>query len=380
MISFDIESIAVNLFCLIIFTFDIIPEQSLMKTLKFDNLKLHLLVWAIFISYEVLVVYSISGKRAGFWDYALHYLLNIFIFYFNSHIVLPNAVGKDKNAYVRLPIMVLCELLIYLMFRYLLVDFYHLLNIKITESVATVKYFIITSSFRGVYFIFLSTGYWFALSTIQNRKKIASLEKMQLKQEIQHQQLETTLLATENAYLKSQINPHFLLNTLNFLYNSVSKFSDKVADSVMTLSEIMRYALTNSGEDGKVKLEDELEHVSNFIKLNQARFSQRLCIVYEVNGEVGELRIIPLVLITLVENLFKYGDLLNETDPAKITATIEGNELVFVTENVKKKNVREAGHGIGLKNITERLKMYHEYDLKIEENDQFYRSVLTIRL
>lgn len=348
--------------------------------MKFDNLKLHVLVWVIFISYEVLVVYSISGQGANFWDYALHYLLNIFIFYFNSHIVLPNAVGNDKNSYVRLPLMIVGELLIYLLFRYLLVDLYQFLNIKITESVATVKFFIITSSFRGVYFIFLSTGYWFALSTIQNRKKIAALENMRLKQEIQNEQLEKTLLATENAYLKSQINPHFLLNTLNFLYNSVSKFSDKVADSVMTLSEIMRYALTNSGEDGKVKLEDEIEHVANFIKLNQARFSQRLCIVFEVNGEVGELRIIPLVLITLVENLFKYGDLLNETNPAKIIVNIEDSHLLFVTENEKKKNVREKGHGIGLKNITERLKMYYQYDLKVEENDHFYRSALTIEL
>jgi len=86
------------------------------------------------------------------------------------------------------------------------------------------------------------------------------------------------------------------------------------------------------------------------------------------------------VLITIVENLFKYGDLLNETDPAKIVVRIEGKQLTFVTENIKKKNVRETGHGIGIKNITERLKMYHDYDLKIEENEQFYRSALMIRL
>ena len=76
----------------------------------------------------------------------------------------------------------------------------------------------------------------------------------------------------------------------------------------MTLSEIMRYALTNAGEDSKVRLEDEIDNITNFIKLNQARFSQRLCFDYQVTGEAGELRIIPLVLITLVENLFKYGD------------------------------------------------------------------------
>jgi LytS/YehU family sensor histidine kinase len=153
-------------------------------------------------------------------------------------------------------------------------------------------------------------------------KRIDDLENTQLRNELQNQALEKALLATENAYLKSQINPHFLLNTLNFLYNSVSKLSEKIADSVMTLSDIMRYALTNADEDGKVKLESEIEHISNFIKLNQARFNQRLCIELLMEGDPEGLRIIPLVLITLAENVFKYGDLLSESYPAKINIII----------------------------------------------------------
>ena len=242
------------------------------------------------------------------------------------------------------------------------------------------KEFIASSIIRIVYFIGLSTGYWLVLTISQNRKKIADLETIQLKNELQKQELEKTLLLTENAYLKSQINPHFLLNTLNFLYNSVSKYSEKIADSVMTLSDIMRYALTNADEDGKVWLEAEMDQVSNFVNLNQARFNQRLNIEIITTGESEGLRIIPLVLITLVENVFKYGDLLNNNYPAKIITTIDGNTLTFITQNLKKKKVVERSYGIGIKNVKDRLAMYHQYELIIEDNETEYKSILKIEL
>ncbi|OIQ66163.1 sensor histidine kinase YehU [mine drainage metagenome] len=197
---------------------------------------------------------------------------------------------------------------------------------------------------------------------------------------MQKQELEKTLLVTENAYLKSQINPHFLLNTLNFLYNSVSKYSEKIADSVMTLSDIMRYALTNADDDGKVWLESELDQINNFVKLNQARFNQRLNIELVTEGEADGLRIIPLVLITLVENVFKYGDLLNESYPARIITTIDSGILIFITQNLKKKKVAERGYGIGIKNVKNRLAMYHQYELIIEDHETDYKSTLKIEL
>lgn len=350
-----------------------------MKALKFKPNRAHFIAWAIFITYERLLTFHLVGHFANLWNYPVVYLVDISLFYFHAHILLPNASKGKKILFGRLIIMLCAELTVYISLKYAFHALFGLLKIPFAPVFINHIDFITVFLFRAIYLLGLSTGYWFALSSYYNNKKIDDMQRSQLQNELETQELEKTLVTAENAYLKSQINPHFLLNTLNFLYNSVSKFSDKVADSVMTLSEIMRYALTNAAEDGKVRLEDEIDHVANFIKLNQARFNQRLCIDYSVAGEPGELRIIPLVLITLVENLFKYGDLLNEANPAKIIANIEGNQLLFVTENIKKTSVREKGHGIGLKNITERLNMYHDYDLKIEENEQFYRSALTIR-
>ena len=350
------------------------------KALHLDIPGRHIITWAVFIIYERAISYITYGVFPNIWAIVAYYLLDIVFFYFHAHIVAPRCYKGVKFLYSRLILFILAEFAVYILCRYAIYFLFIFIHLPPSPKLGTHGFFIAFVSIRLFFILGLSTGYWFALTTLQNRKKIDDLDRSRLQNQLEHQELEKTLLTAENAYLKSQINPHFLLNTLNFLYNSVSKFSDKVADSVMTLSEIMRYALTNAAEDGKVRLEDEIEHVINFIKLNQARFSQRLRINYSITGEPGELRIIPLVLITIVENLFKYGDLHNDTDPAKITIVIEGNQLIFTTENVKKRNVRETGHGIGLKNITERLKMYHDYDLKIVENEQFYRSALMIRL
>jgi len=189
------------------------------------------------------------------------------------------------------------------------------------------------------------------------------------------------LLSTENAYLKSQINPHFLLNTLNFLYNSVSKLSGEIAESVLLLSDIMRYALTNADEDGKVWLELEIENIISFIKLNQARFNQRLNINMEVTGSTEGLRIIPLVLITFTENVFKYGDLLNGNYPVKISVNINNGTLTFITQNAKRKKVHQYGsHGIGIENVKSRLAMYYQYELIIEDSETEYKSTLKVKL
>jgi len=352
-----------------------------MEILKFEKLKLHVIVWTVFITYEIWIIFMYGAVFTNIYDYGGHYLLNVSLFYFNAHIVLPNAIKFNKRSYLKLFIFIILELALYLSLKYLLDVVLGFLSIEISRPIKSIWVFLNESIYRAIYFIGLSTGYWFAISTLQNRSMIAKLENTKLKNEIQNQKLEKSLLLTENAYLKSQINPHFLLNTLNFLYNSVSKFSDKIADSVLLLSDIMRYALTNADEDGKVMLEAEIDHISSFIKLNQARYDSRLCIDFKVEGEIEGLRIIPLILITLVENVFKYGDLLNKEHPAKIYITGKENKLIFVTENLKRNNTRSAGgYGIGIKNIQNRLSLHYVFDFKVNDEANRYRSELTVEL
>jgi two-component system, LytTR family, sensor kinase len=354
-----------------------------MKTLKLENLKLHVIIWALFILYELSVSLSFGARLSSFPDYAGHYLLNIGLFYVNAHIVLPNVVNYNKKPYLTfltLPLSILAELGAYMLLKFLLLNLLSITHFHVSRPITDARSFFIESIWRAIYFIGLSTGYWLALSTIHDRKRIADLENINLRNELENQVLEKTLLATENAYLRAQINPHFLLNTLNFIYNSVSKYSEKVADSIMLLADMMRYALTSADKDGKVKLESEIENINNFIQLNQARFNQQLCINFKVDGDPGDLRIIPLVLITLVENVFKYGDLSMPDCPAKVELFISGNALTCITVNNKKKAARAHGYGIGIENIKKRLAAYHKYELCIEDNEGDYKSTLKIEL
>jgi len=142
----------------------------------------------------------------------------------------------------------------------------------------------------------------------------------------------------------------------------------------------MRYALTSTDADGKVGLDQEIDNIESFLKLNQARFNQRLSIVYEIDGNSSGLRIIPLVLITFVENVFKYADLLSSSNPAKISIQIRENTLVFYTYNLKRKAVQFDSHGIGIENVKSRLNTYYQYELVIDNDEFEYKLMLKINL
>ena len=351
-----------------------------MKDFKFSYLKPHIIFWSVFILYELILGYYIANKFSSFWDYAGHYTLYIALFYFNAHVVFASAINDKRKNYFLLVLFIIGEFALYIILKAGLYYLYHIFNIIIFPVDTDSQSFITHSIWRGVYFTFLSTGYWFALTIIKNQAKIADLENAKLKNELQNQILEKSLLTAENAYLKSQINPHFLLNTLNFLYNSIAKYSEETAESILLLSDIMRYALTSTDADGKVGLDQEIDNIESFLKLNQARFNQRLSIVYEIDGNPSGLRIIPLVLITFVENVFKYADLLSSSNPAKISIQIRENTLFFSTYNLKRKAVQFDSHGIGIENVKSRLNTYYQYELVIDNDEFEYKLMLKINL
>jgi len=351
-----------------------------MHPIKLTDLKWHVVFWAGFIIYEVLIVAIFAQTFGNVWDYALHYILHIVLFYFHANVVLPDTLGGTKRSYLKLLFYVIGELALYTLIKYEILWYFYAYHISLTPPFATHFSYILTGLWRAIYFLGFSTGYWFALTSFQKRKKVATMERRKLTTDLESQRLEKALLATENAYLKSQINPHFLLNTLNFLYNSVSKFSDETAESVMALSEIMRYALTDADQEGKVALEAEIEHIQNFIRLNQARFSEELFVDFKINGDIEGKKIIPLVLLTLTENVFKYGNLRNPNTPARISLSVGGEQLFFETENQKRKSPSELGYGTGIENVKQRLSINYEYELMLEDEEDYYRLALKIKL
>ncbi|NUO03603.1 MAG: histidine kinase, partial [Saprospiraceae bacterium] len=119
-------------------------------------------------------------------------------------------------------------------------------------------------------------------------------------------QVQEEKLATELSYLKAQINPHFLFNTLNSIYAMAIEKSDHTATAVVKLSGMMRYVITEAHDD-YVALEKEIDYLGDYVELQKMRLENTVEVVYEVNGPVSGKQIAPLVLIPFVENAFKYG-------------------------------------------------------------------------
>ena len=341
----------------------------------------HLLGWAMFIAYELIYLYVITGALGNPYPYFLHYTINIILFYFNAHFLLNYAVSRAKGVAVIAPLLVIAEIVAFIGIKYLAVLLIFGEGLDLGDE-GVLKKYIVSNGMRLIYIMGFSTAYWFALLTIRRNKKLGELERDRLHATTEKILLQKALLQSRNAYLQAQINPHFLFNTLNFMYNASARVSEKLAETVMNLSDMMRYALTGIDEDDKVPLEKEIEHIHNYIRLNQARFNEKLSIDFIVKGEAENLRIIPLALITLVENVFQYGDLQDPENPALISIEIHEGKLELELKNKKRANQRIRGHGTGIRNLRERLDIYYRsrYSLDIRDEECCYTLILMLTL
>ncbi len=193
---------------------------------------------------------------------------------------------------------------------------------------------------------------------------------------LQKQRTEAELSA-----LKHQINPHFLFNSLSFIYGKVIKTDRETAESVLMLANIMRYALgTSESIDGKVNIMDELEHMKNVVEINQRRHDGHLNIRYEEQIDDQSISILPLILITLVENAFKHGDLHDPDCPLLIRISTSVNQLNFEIENKKGKGIKELSNGVGLQNIRQQLKLTYgdRCTFTIQDTGEAFRVTLHI--
>lgn len=189
---------------------------------------------------------------------------------------------------------------------------------------------------------------------------------------------------SEIAYLRAQINPHFLFNTLNNIYALTLQKSDSASDAVMKLSKMMRFVVSHSSKDF-VSLKEDLEYIKNYIKLQELRLINKSSIDFQIDGDASDLNISPLLLINFIENAFKYGIIDNDKYPIKIKISIDNETLIMLVENtiLKEKNLIEEKSEVGLKNTKKRLDVIYanRYQLEIKETsfDYFVRLKLLLK-
>lgn len=199
--------------------------------------------------------------------------------------------------------------------------------------------------------------------------------------EKQKKLLENERLNAELNFLKLQINPHFLFNTLNSIYSQAHFRSEQTEHSILKFSRIMRYVLYDSSVD-KIPLLQDLDYISNYIDLQKLRLSKNITIHYDVTGPVNGLVIAPLLLITFIENAFKHG--ISYTAPSEINISIAviENELMLTVGNAITQSSRESSGGVGLINARRRLDVLYpnRHLLDVIENDHLYIVNLKIEL
>lgn len=201
------------------------------------------------------------------------------------------------------------------------------------------------------------------------------------------QELETQTMQSELRFLKSQINPHFLFNTLNNLYALTLKKSDKAPEIVIKLSEMMRYMLYECNEK-RVPLRKEVNYIRNYLDLEQLRQGKNVEIDFVVEGQISDQEIAPLMFIPFLENSFKHG-LSNHITRGFVNIKLRADrqQVEFFIENSKPETppVRDANRrsgGIGLVNIHRRLNLMYpdNYELKIDDTPNTYAVHLTLNL
>jgi len=197
------------------------------------------------------------------------------------------------------------------------------------------------------------------------------------------QQLEKEKLSTELKFLKAQLNPHFLFNTLNNLYSYVVTGSPKAPDMVLRLSGILDYVLYKS-QQASVTLKEELEAIENFLALEKIRYGERLEVTY-VNGGDTSARVSPLLLLSIVENAFKHGasgDI--ESPKIKIDIQEKDKRISCSVWNTKSKHQGELNdeykEGIGLSNIKRQLNLVYPDSHQLQIDDEVNSFQLFLNL
>lgn len=224
----------------------------------------------------------------------------------------------------------------------------------------------------------LLSGLFFLLITIPLRLIDNYFKKEELEQELKTQQLEAEL-----RFLKAQVNPHFLFNTLNNIYSLSFTNSTQTPEMILKLSDMMSYMLYDCKTE-QVPLSNEVKYLHNYIALQQLKKDGELKIDFETKGDLALVQITPMLFIPFFENVFKHGNLVDTQNGwLKSVLKIENGHLFFYINNTisNKKHKTEKG-GVGLENIRARLNLLYpeRHDLKIEKKENVFEVKLEIEL
>jgi two-component system LytT family sensor kinase len=229
----------------------------------------------------------------------------------------------------------------------------------------------IVKTFAGIYPVTFTAlaikllKYWY---TNQKAQQILTEEKLQ----------------AELSFLKTQIHPHFLFNTLNNLYALTLKKSERAPEMVLKLSELINYMLYECRSD-EVALSKEVKFLRNYVDIEKMRYGDKLDVDIRITGDVSDRNIAPLIILPFVENCFKHGASENlQPSWVKVTIDAHADHMVIKVENSKSLdngNEKRREEGIGIQNVKRRLVLQYpnRHELKIINGEETFLVILSIR-
>jgi two-component system, LytTR family, sensor histidine kinase AlgZ len=334
-------------------------------------LLMHLSFWCVYLSF---FFYQISSWQKGpeiDWDRVFIVVANQLVFvliisYLNYFFLLPRFL-KRRNAWIYffefvIPFAIIMFARIHA--ERFLIDGYtgekgYLYNPRFIVQVVMTNFFIV---------VFVS---------------LLKFVMEWLKLEARKKEVENEKLTAELNFLKAQINPHFLFNTLNNLYYLAYTKSENTTEVIAKLSQMMRYMIYDSNHP-KVLLTKEIEYIESYISLERLRLNNQIPIEFTVDGNIGTVLITPFILITFLENAFKHGVTSNNPNAwVKISLHIKGNECLYTVSNSKIASAQADNggkSGIGLQNVHRRLALSYadQYELNVDDQPDTYTVQLKL--
>jgi Histidine kinase len=319
---------------------------------------------------------AFSLTRVFVQDTTANFVLLCF-FYFNYYLLLPTFFFNKK--YVQYILYMVLFLSVALMLPFFTGKFFtniqpymplpnapkHSIGLNHPQPPSIISF--VFNEFRRHLSLFFSAIFFSFL--LKTREHVSQLKEEKLKAEL--------------STLKAQINPHFLFNTLNSIYALSVKKDDRAADAIIHLSGLMRY-VTKDANDYEIPINKELVYITNYVELQKARLGSTAIIYFENYNPISSLHIAPLILITYIENAFKYGINPNvQQSIIDIKIELHQGTLQLFVHNKKLQIANGvASTGIGMANTNERLQHLYpgKHQIQIFEDDENYSIKLIITL
>lgn len=341
---------------------------------------MHVLFWAAMICYDIFVWGTVDGGYAQRCVMAFVDLpIKLMAAYFTLYVLIDRYFLQGKNTQF-VVYLVLSMIFFGVMSRILA---YNIIYPMYYPDATHVPLIYLPKILITIFSIYSLVAILACVHLIRHgyRTQQTAQQLQQAKQQLEKEMLEANL-----KFLKSQINPHFLFNTLNNLYVLALNRAEKTPEVIYKLSELMSYMLYE-GNRPEVPLEREIQYIQNYITLEKIRYGARLDVSFNVYDNVQDVHIAPLVILPFIENSFKHG-VSNQLAGGWIRIDISRQDTVLAIKVENSRVVKETPSqpnpmsGIGLQNVRKRLDLIYanRYQLEIHDEEETYLVVLKLEL